>query len=106
MKSIEEKASDYAINMNERCDGLFNCRSLFDEYITGATEALADQWRSVEDGLPKDQRDVFVRFVNYAGGVEYSCAYYDGEDWYTTDGLTIRPTHWLPIPELPKHENK
>lgn len=75
-------------------------------YEYGRRDALAEQWRSVEDELPEKNEDVFVRYVNYVGVLEHGATYYDGEDWYTTDGTHIRPTHWLPIPEPPKDESE
>ena len=110
MNTIEEKAIAYTESTDTRVFGseeTLDATELIQKgYIAGAKEALAGQWRRVEDELPKDQRDVFVRFVNYAGGVEYDCAYYDGEDWYTNGGDHIRPAYWMTIPELPKTDKK
>lgn len=108
MKTIQDKANEYALDMNEKCDGFFNCRSLVDAYVKGATEALASQWRSVEDGLPETYDDVLVVYPpSYSPShIEKAVAYYDGEDWYTKDGEHIRPSHWMPIPEPPKTDKK
>lgn len=28
--------------------------------------------------------------------------YFDGKNWTEDEGITISPTHWLPIPEPPE----
>lgn len=109
MKTIEEKATDYTDSTDTR---VFGCEETLDAtdlirqgYIAGATEALAEQWRSVVVELPEEHDEVLVNFSHaYApNSIEQAVAYYDGEDWYTQDGAHIRPSHWLPIPELPKN---
>lgn len=67
-------------------------------YLAGATEALASQWVSVEDGLPKPYEDVLTYTIGFID--ENAVAYHDGEDWYTINGEHIRPHYWLPIPPL------
>lgn len=70
-------------------------------FIAGIGFALSNQWRSIEDELPEEDEDVLVYNPKDAFGGEYfAVAYYDGEDWYTTDGVHIRPTHFMYIPEL------
>lgn len=67
-------------------------------YLAGATEALASQWVSVEERLPKPHEEVLTYTV---GAIDTNAvAYHDGEDWYTTNGEHIRPHFWLPIPPL------
>lgn len=116
MKTIEEKAKAFAGKAMIECkqsDVPFDLTQsaalgmyIRDAYLAGATEALAgQQWRSVEDELPEDNENVFVRYPNNFGGLEYGAAYYDGEDWYTIDGDHIRPTHWMQIPKPPKDES-
>lgn len=68
----------------------------------GYTAAEQSMWRSVEDELPSYNDNVLV----YVPSTEfriigYEVAYWDGEDWYTTEGEHIRPTHWMYIPSLP-----
>ena len=101
-------------------DELFGDKCLPDEKLTKskqemeaeiaerATEALTAQWRSVEVELPENDEYVLVSYSrSYTPKYkEVAVAYFNGEDWYTQDGDHIRPTHWLPIPESPKHENK
>ena len=67
-------------------------------YEYGRRDALALQWRSVDDELPENDSDVLVRYRDL-GATLYAVAYYDGEDWYTNGGYHIRPTHWMSIPE-------
>lgn len=77
-------------------------------YLMGRRDAVASQWISVKDELPKIDDDVLAIFSrSYTPAYkEMAIAYYDGEDWYTSDGSHIRPTHWLPIPQPPKSKNK
>lgn len=61
------------------------------------------QWISVEEDLPSNDDNVLVYVLSTEfriGG--YEVAYYDGEDWYTSDGEHIRPTHFMYIPSLPE----
>lgn len=110
MKTIEEKAKRRAFDITSSL-GLNIAElivAIHDLYIEAATEALAGQWRSVEDELPKEHDEVVVIFTHtYRPFIaENTVAYWDGEDWYTIDGEHLRPTHWMPIPELPKDESE
>ena len=105
MKTIEEKARIYtktAAPLMAYSSGL-----ILNAYIAGATEALASQWRSVDDELPEIDDVVFVTYPNLSTPLDkdMGVAYYDGEDWYTTDDTHIRPTHWMSIPTPPKNES-
>lgn len=110
MKTIEEKAQAYTDSTDTRvfgCEETLDATELIQQgYIAGATEALSEQWRSVEDELPKTDDDVLVIYSrSYTPKYkEMAVAYWDGEDWYTNDGDHIRPTHWMVIHELPKDQ--
>lgn len=72
-------------------------------YTDGYTAAEQSMWRSVEEELSSNDNNVLV----YAPSTEfriggYEVAYYDGEDWYTSDGEHIRPSHFMYIPSLPE----
>lgn len=76
-------------------------------YSDGYTAAEQSQWRSVEEELPSNDDNVLVYVPTTEfqfGG--YEVAYFDGEDWYTTDGEHIRPSYWKPIPSLPDTNTK
>lgn len=99
--TTEEKAKAYAENIFGNPitpRGIAEKRAARNAYLAGATEALASQWVSVEDRLPKPYEEVLTYTV---GAIDTNAvAYHDGEDWYTTDGEHIRPHYWLPIPPL------
>lgn len=114
--TIEEKATAYAesritvkcprldklITPNEKRIERFDGYDIEQAYEDGATEALASQWRSVEEELPSNDDNVLVYVPSTEfrmGG--YEVAYHDGEDWYTSDGEHIRPSHFMYIPSLP-----
>lgn len=104
MKTTDENAAAYADRVFESAIGKTwgEMKQAFaDAYLAGATEALAGQWRSVEDELPDENEVVLARYLDYVGLLEYGCAYYDGKDWYSTEGTLIRPAYWMPIPSLP-----
>ncbi len=57
----------------------------------------AIEWRPTWDGLPQEMKTVLVAFTH--GGDPVS-AYWDGEDWYCTDGHALDQVAWwaeLPI---------
>lgn len=75
-------------------------------YIAGAEEALVRQWRSVEAELPEIDEEVLVEYSHVLAPThkEKDLAYYDGEDWYLcSSGAHVRPTFWMPIPEITKN---
>ena len=60
------------------------------------------QWKSVEEQLPSNDDNVLVYVSSTEFHIgDYEVAYYDGEDWYTSDGEHIRPTLFMYIPSLP-----
>lgn len=116
MNTIEEKATDYTDSTDTRvfgCEETLDATKLIQQgYIAGATEALAGQWRSVDDELPKPEQDVFVAVAwgdNYSYGYAWLSTLSNGTlRWYSHDDYLhlddIR--YWMPIPELPKNESK
>lgn len=72
-------------------------------FEAGQEHALSHQWVSVEDWFPEPGVNVFV-FIPAEPACDlarrYEVAYWDREDWYTTDGEHIRPTHWMSIPTV------
>ena len=108
--TTEEKARAYAENrlytafpdMTQsrlaRRISMFNAYDMEQAYEDGATEALASQWVSVEDRLPKPHEEVLTYTIGAID--ENAVAYHDGKDWYTTNGEHIRPHYWLTIPPL------
>ena len=73
--------------------------------ISMAQWALSHQWVSVEDELPKDKQNVFIRLTDgrsTSGWYSHSI-----EEWFISVGeiggdncLYERVTHWMPIPPL------
>ena len=111
MESTEEKSMQRAWceyrNM-EYVDGYVNplpSDNFEKGYMLGRRDALASQWRSVDDELPENDEYVLVSYSrSYTPDYkEMAVAYWDGEDWYTIDGDHIfRPTRWMNIPEYIK----
>lgn len=97
--TTEEKARAYAENLPVTAATWGMRKSVIaDAYLAGATEALASQWVSVEDRLPKPHEEVLTYTIGAID--ENTVAYHGGEDWYTINGEHIRPHYWLPIPPL------
>ena len=80
-------------------------------YLAGITEALAGQWRSVEDELPEAEQDVFVA-VRFGNGYTYGHAWlstlsngtlrwYSQNEYLHLDNIC----YWMPIPEPSKDES-
>lgn len=105
-----QQAQEYAEKVNYPCpdygwyesddEQMKEC--LAQVWLDGYTAAEQSMWRSVEEELPSNDDNVLVYVPStefLIGG--YEVAYYDGEDWYTSDGEHIRPTHFMYIPSLP-----
>lgn len=102
--TIEEKAKSYYDNYIKRGfigQGELAIRTA---YLEGATEALASQWRSVEEELPEDDSYFyFVADVN-KNPLAVDCAEYACETKkFSRGGQILHPTHWMhiPTPSLP-----
>ena len=61
-------------------------------------------WVSVDDGLPDNDDDVLIAYLNDDGHLTTSIGFYDGGEWDGTyfcllDGTV---THWMHIPKVSK----
>ena len=78
-----------------------------DGWDKGSEWALSNQWVSVDEWLPEDNDYVLAHVPQRVLPAYNEVSYWDGEDWYTQDGELIRPSHWLPIPQLnPEKEER
>ena len=95
---IQEKIQDVA-------EGFGHLAPLF---LAGAKFALNNQWISVEEDLPCNHDELFINddkketktvlsIVN--GYIMMSRMYKPKHKWHWEND---EPTHWMPIPELPK----
>ena len=77
-------------------------------FIEGANFAIENQWISVDDDLPCNHDELFINdnkketktvlsIVN--GYIMMSRMYKPKHKWHWEND---EPTHWMPIPELPK----
>ncbi|MDE7345375.1 MAG: DUF551 domain-containing protein [Muribaculaceae bacterium] len=118
MKTIEEKAKAYATN-NATIPIFYNPDVKVDiskqiklAYLAGATEALAGQWRSVEDELPKAEQDVLVAIdtqTNHQFAFAWLSTLSNGTlRWYSYDDTfpLDKIRYWMSIPEPPKDESE
>lgn len=76
-------------------------------YEYGRRDALAGQWRSVEDGLPEEGEFVLIETINTIETAFWNPYHQcwddpDGDDILYEKDKVIR---WMPIPEPPKDEN-
>lgn len=105
-KQIEKKAKELGIKYQTPCHGIGDCEFEARQAATEMAEwLLSNQWVSVEDDLPKDKQNVFIRLVdgrNTSGWYSHSI-----EEWFISVGeigvddcLYERVTHWMPIPPL------
>lgn len=59
------------------------------------------EWISVNERLPEEYRTVLAYIDNDDfRKLKIALAHWDGEDWYDIKDCHIRPSHWLPIPQL------
>ena len=73
-------------------------------FLEGATFALENQWISVNERLPPEEKDglsIKVLVVSTKGKIDFSRYDYDMKGWISPV-LDIIFTHWFPIPKLPK----
>ncbi|MDE5886454.1 MAG: hypothetical protein K2H46_02580 [Muribaculaceae bacterium] len=108
MKTIEEKAEEYIKPFRV---SLLGCETdlMKEAYLAGATEALAGQWRSVEDELSPVDKDVLVSMGCGEFGVAWltslsngTCKWYSNDDTLSLDNIK----YWMPIPKSPKDETE
>ena len=72
-------------------------------FIEGAKFALENQWISVNERLPPEEKDglsIKVLVVSTKGKIDFSRYDYNMKGWISPV-LDIIFTHWFPIPELP-----
>ena len=81
-------------------------------FLEGADFALNNQWISVEEDLPCNHDELFINddkketktvlsIIN--GYIMMSRMYKPKHKWHWD---SEEPTHWMPIPKLPKEINK
>ena len=73
-------------------------------FIEGAKFALENQWISVNERLPPEEKDglsIKVLVVSTKGKIDFSRYDYDMK-WWISPVLDIIFTHWFPIPEPQK----
>lgn len=103
----DQQAQEYAENTmhdvySEEWDSEYVKDLIEQAHIDGYTACEQSMWRSVEEEMPSNDDNVLVYVPSTEfrmGG--YEVAYHDGEDWYTSDGEHIRPSHFMYIPSLP-----
>lgn len=85
-------------------------------YLGGKIKGRQALWRSVDESLPEELKDVLVAYsLPDPGGPPRfaiaNCCIEDGEiNWFSKDDdfyfCNGEVTHWLEIPELPKNNKK
>ena len=79
-------------------------------FLEGADFALNNQWISVEEDLPCNHDELFINddkqetktvLVIINGYIMMSRMYKPKHKWHWEND---EPTHWMPIPELPKEQ--
>ena len=114
MKTIEEKAKAYADRVADGTSEVWHFMDevyteLKDAYLAGATEALAGQWRRVDDELPKAEQDVLVAMGYGEFDVAWltslsngTCKWYSNDETLSLDNIKF----WMHIPEPPKDKSE
>lgn len=88
-------------NIRKKAEGYGKLAPVF---LKGAEFALENQWISVNERLPPEEKDglsIKVLVVSTKGKIDFSRYDYDMKGWISPV-LDIIFTHWFPIPELPK----
>lgn len=87
--------------INKKAKGFLKLAPVF---LEGAKFALENQWISVNERLPPEEKDglsIKVLVISTKGKIDFSRYDYDMKGWISPV-LDIIFTHWFPIPELPK----
>ena len=81
-------------------------------FLEGAEFALNNQWISVGEDLPcnhkelisteYDKETIYVLVIGKDAIADTDCMEYNGKEWRWQRNSFFGPTHWMPIPELPK----
>lgn len=114
MNKIKNLPKRIYLNLGDGCLDDTDFHALSE--VTWSEDKIADndveyirmsEWVSVEELLPEEHEEVLTYSIapKYAED-ENAIAYYDGEDWYTTYGNHIRPSYWMPIPQLNPEKQK
>lgn len=93
-----------------RCDGtqsiVVHSKEQWQELKKLGDEAFGvSDWVKVIDRLPEKKDNGFSVDVLVFDGGEFIDAYYDFSSrvWcHMSDGIILRPSHWMPLPEPPK----
>lgn len=72
------------------------------------------RWISVKDRLPEADTPVLVTYLGYTDGIARTdgigtirwgvWCWYESEDHDNDEEITVRITHWMPLPEPPEEE--
>lgn len=97
MKTIEEKAKEYASNPANR--GIYVTEKHMKEaYIAGAKEALASQWRNAAEEVPEYNKDVLIKYQHGTTIGRYT----EEKKWYNGYISPIEGSvYWMPFPDPP-----
>lgn len=103
MKTKDQQAQQYAEKTmeyvySEEWDSEYVKELIETAYDDGAVEALASQWRSVDEELPEDDSYFyFVADIN-KNPLAVDCAEYTCETKkFSRGGQILHPTHWMLI---------
>ena len=100
-KRIEEAAHQYIQSDAVKPE---NMQLAFGDFINGAKWALQNQWISVEEALPQDNKVVFYKALSEKGTKCYGSAYVFNKEWYSDISSAaqyyyhFKITHWMNIP--------
>lgn len=87
------------------CNNDDDCK-LFDDFVGLMTFILQNQWISVDEELPQNNKVVFYIALSEKGTKCYGSAYVFNKEWYSDidsaaqNYYHYKITHWMPIPSL------
>lgn len=80
-------------------------------FLEGAKFVLENQWISVKDGLPCNHEELLINnkketktVLVIVNGRIIMGSMYKKRKWHWFTGTGVEPTHWMPLPELPKEQ--
>lgn len=104
-QTLQEAAKDYNDSFEWKRDTEQTQQYCIDSFKAGAQwQAKQSPWISVEERLPDNNNDLYIVLDTNLDPPACGVCDFDPNinKWVGAGGIIAHPTHWMPIPALPK----